>query len=127
MGGGVPGRAPHRIPHKTKDRGGGHQVEETAAEKAKYRPGERTCNDTKYLDDISQYWSQARDLKLPWYQYSHRDVRTGMMFLGFVDELSLSHSTAFAEIFDVTYNAEMVLWPGRLLPKGERVSVVVQL
>ena len=68
------------------------------AEKAKYRFGERTCNDTKDLSDIMEYWAQARKLRLPWRQYSHRDVRTGVMFLGFADELSLSHATAFTEI-----------------------------
>ncbi len=82
------------------------------AEKAGYRPGERTCNDTKHLDDIPQYYSQARDLKLPWYQYSHRDVRTGMMFLGFADELSLSHSTAFTEILVAWYKRHEVKLEG---------------
>jgi len=68
------------------------------AEKARYRAFERTCNDTKYLTDICEYWTQARLLGLPWFQYSHRDVRTGAMLLGFANELSLSHSTLFAEM-----------------------------
>ena len=66
-------------------------------EKARYKAFERTCNDTKHLTDIPEYWTQAKNLSLPWFQYSHRDVRTGVMFLGYADELSLSHATIFAE------------------------------
>lgn len=66
-------------------------------EKARYKAFERTCNDTKHLTDIPEYWTQAKTLRLPWFQYSHREVRTGVMFLGYADELSLSHATIFAE------------------------------
>lgn len=71
--------------------------------KARYGFARRTCNDTKHLRDIPEYWVQARKLRLPWYQYSHRDVRTGTMFLGFADELSLSHATAFTEVLVAWY------------------------
>jgi len=56
--------------------------------KARYRIGRRTCNDTKHLDDIPEYWAQAIRRGLPLFQYSHRDVRTGAMLLGFANELS---------------------------------------
>jgi len=67
-------------------------------EKAKYHAFKRTCNDTKHLTDIPEYWRQARLLKLPWFQYSHREVRAGVMFLGYASELSLAHNTVFAEL-----------------------------
>ena len=72
-------------------------------EKARFRAFERTCNDTKHLTDIPEYWTQARLLGLPWFQYSHRDVRTGVMLLGFANELSLSHATVFAELVIAWY------------------------
>jgi len=71
--------------------------------KARYRFGRRTCNDTKHLHDIAEYWPQARERKLPWYQYSHRDVRTGTMFLGFADELSVNHAALFTEVLVAWY------------------------
>jgi transposase-like protein len=71
--------------------------------KARYGFGRRNCNDTKHLNDIAEYWPQARKLRLPWYQYSHRDVRTGTMFLGFADELSLSHAAVFTEVLVAWY------------------------
>jgi len=78
------------------------------AEKARLRAFERTCNDTKHLTDITEYWTQARLLGLPWFQYSHRDVRTGVMLLGFADELSLSHSTVFAELVIEWYRQHQI-------------------
>jgi transposase-like protein len=63
--------------------------------KARFRFGRRTCNDTKHLDDILEYWPQAIRRRLPLFQYSHRDIRTGAMFLGFADELSGTHAAAF--------------------------------
>jgi transposase-like protein len=78
------------------------------AEKARLRPFERTCNDTKHLTDIPEYWPQARLLGLPWFQYSHRDIRTGVMLLGFADELSLSHSTLFAELVIEWYRQHQI-------------------
>jgi len=78
------------------------------AEKARFRAFERTCNDTKHLTDIAEYWTQARLLGLPWFQYSHRDVRTGTMLLGFANELSLSHATVFAELVVEWYRQHQV-------------------
>jgi len=36
--------------------------------KARYRFGRRTCNDTKHLDDIPEYWAQAIRRGLPLFQ-----------------------------------------------------------
>ena len=80
-----------------------HRRNDLRAEKARYRAFERTCNDTKHLTDLPDYWTQARMLGLPWFQYSHRDVRTGTMLLGFANDLSLSHATVFAELVIAWY------------------------
>jgi len=71
--------------------------------KARYRFGRRTCNDTKHLDDIPEYWAQAIRRGLPLFQYSHRDVRTGAMFLGFANELSGTHAAAFTRALTAWY------------------------
>jgi len=52
--------------------------------------------DTKDLVDIPEYWPQMRFLGLPRRQYTFREVSTGLLFLGFANELSLTYSTLFA-------------------------------
>ncbi len=66
-------------------------------EKAKWRVGEVSCVDTKDLTDIPVNWTQMKALDLPQRQYSYREVRTGLMFLGYSAVLSLQHATVFAE------------------------------
>jgi transposase len=53
--------------------------------------------DTKDLIDIPEYWPQMKGKGLPKVQYTARDVTSGMMFLGFADERSLTYATLFAE------------------------------
>jgi len=53
--------------------------------------------DTKNLCDIPEYWQPLKNLNLPQYQYTARDVSTGLLFLGYANELSLSYATIFAE------------------------------
>lgn len=53
--------------------------------------------DTKNLCDIPEYWQPLKDLNLPQYQYTARDVSTGLLFLGYSNELSLAYATVFAE------------------------------
>ena len=65
--------------------------------KEKFRAFERNCIDTKYLYDIPAYWPQMKALRLPQYQYTFRDMKTGVMFLGYSEDLSLTHSTVFVE------------------------------
>ena len=66
-------------------------------EKAKWRAGEVACVDTKHLVDIPAYWTQMKALHLPEWQYTYREVRTGLMFLGYAQVVSLQHATVFAE------------------------------
>lgn len=66
--------------------------------KEKFRAFERICVDTKHLYDIPSYWPQMRFLRLPRYQYTFREVKLGAMFLGYSEELSLTHSILFVEV-----------------------------
>ena len=54
--------------------------------------------DTKDLKDIPHYWPQMKALKLPKYQFTAREVRSGLMFLGFANEKSSSNACLFAQI-----------------------------
>jgi transposase InsO family protein len=60
------------------------------AAKAAWKAGTHWQMDVKHLYDIPNYWGQRRDLKisLPKYQYTLRDVKSGMASLAFSDELS---------------------------------------
>ena len=78
-----------RKKHKTKN--------DLRAIKATWRLFEQTDIDTKHLYDIPEYWTQMRMLGLPRYQYTARDVVSGMQFLGFGDECCLNYATLFAE------------------------------
>ena len=57
---------------------------------------ERSCEDTKDLFDIPEYWWQMRTKKLPKVQYTFREISCGVQFLGFADERSLINATLFA-------------------------------
>ena len=57
---------------------------------------EFSMEDTKDLMDIPEYYLQAKFLDLPKVQYTFREVSCGILFLGFANELSLTHSQIFA-------------------------------
>lgn len=65
--------------------------------KKKHKLFELCCEDTKDLCDIPEYWPQMKNHKLPKHQYTVREVSCGVQFLGYANELSLSHSTLFAQ------------------------------
>jgi transposase len=44
--------------------------------------------DVKYLTDMPNYWEQIKPLGLPKFQYTIRDSKSGMLFLGYSEELS---------------------------------------
>ncbi len=54
--------------------------------------------DTKNLSDIPEYWALREELRLPKYQYTARDVSTGLCFVAFAHEISMLHSVIFAEL-----------------------------
>jgi len=57
---------------------------------------QQSCEDTKDLTDIPEYWPQMKRFNLPSVQYTRREVSCGILFLGFANELSLIHATLFA-------------------------------
>lgn len=66
------------------------------AVKAKYRPFERLQMDIKYLTDIKHYWPLMMRYKLPKYQFTIRDVKTGAIFLGYGEEKTVTYSVRVA-------------------------------
>jgi len=58
------------------------------AVKAKRKSMAHMQMDVKYLTDIPNYWEQLKPLGLPKFQYTIRETKTGMLFLGYSDELS---------------------------------------
>jgi len=54
--------------------------------------------DTKELKDIPHYWPQMKMLGLPKYQFTAREIRSGLMFLGFANEKSASNACLFAQL-----------------------------
>ena len=57
---------------------------------------QHTCEDTKELKDIPEYWTQMMKLGLPRIQYTYREVSCGIMYLAYADELSLTYATLFS-------------------------------
>jgi len=54
--------------------------------------------DTKDLKDIPHYWPQMQNLQLPRYQFTAREVRSGLMFLAFAQEDTAVNACLFARI-----------------------------
>jgi transposase len=67
------------------------------AVKMRYRAFQRIQADTKTLLDIPYYWSQMRALGLPQRQYTHRDVKSGALFVDYADELSTTYARMATE------------------------------
>lgn len=65
--------------------------------KKRWRLFQQIGEDTKYLNDIPEYYPQMMARNLPRFQYTARDVTSGLLFLGFAQELSLTNTTLFAE------------------------------
>lgn len=64
--------------------------------KSKYKTFEKFQMDIKYLTDIPPYWEMMNKLQLPKFQYTIREVKSGMLFLGFADEISELHAETMA-------------------------------
>jgi transposase len=65
--------------------------------KKKWAAWKQMSTDTKHLKDMPEYRVQANIHKLPWYQYTARDVSTGALFLAFSNELSITYATLFVK------------------------------
>jgi transposase len=75
-----------------------HQTKRNLREvKKRWALFEQICEDTKDLTDIPEYWSQIQALRLPRWQYTARDVTSGLLYMGFAQERSLIFATLFAQ------------------------------
>jgi transposase len=54
--------------------------------------------DTKDLVDIPHYWPQMQKLDMPRYQFTAREVRSGLMFLGYAHEQTATNACLFARL-----------------------------
>jgi transposase len=79
-----------RRKHKTKN--------DLRAVKAKWRLFEQIDIDTKHLYDIPEYWLPMKRYALPKYQYTAREVVSGLQFTGYAAECNLTYASLFAEI-----------------------------
>ena len=75
---------------------------------------EQSCEDTKELCDIPEYWPQMMRKRLPKWQYTFREVSCGVQFLGFSDERSLTNATLFAEYINEHLKKFNLLTPGNI-------------
>ena len=81
--------------------------------KKKFYLFQQSCEDTKDLFDIPEYWPQMKRLNLPVVQYTRREISCGILFLGFANERSLIHATLFASYI----NHQMAKY--KALPKDD--------
>jgi len=64
--------------------------------KKQWKLFQQVCEDIKYLNDIPEYYFQMMARGLPRFQYTARDVTSGLLFLGFAQEPTLTNTTLFA-------------------------------
>ena len=69
------------------------------AVKAKLKPFEKIQMDIKYLCDIPYYYTQMKLYDLPQFQYTIRDVRTGVAYVCYADRISKTHTCALAQLY----------------------------
>jgi transposase len=75
-----------------------HQTKQNLREvKKQWRLFQQIDEDTKYLHDIPEYYCQMMKRGLPRIQYTARDVTSGLLYMGFAQELSLTNTTLFAD------------------------------
>jgi len=66
--------------------------------KKRWRLFEQISVDTKALRDIPHYWPQMKGLSLPCFQFTAREVRSGLMFLGYAREDTAVNACLFARV-----------------------------
>ena len=75
---------------------------------------QQSCEDTKDLKDIPEYWPQMMRRRLPKWQYTFREVSCGIQFLGFSEDQSLTHATLFAKYINAHLKKFKLLTPGNI-------------
>jgi transposase len=74
-----------------------HETKQNLREvKRQWRLFQQIDEDTKYLDDIPEYYFQMMRKGLPKMQFTARDVTSGLMYMGFAQERSAINATLFA-------------------------------
>ena len=58
---------------------------------------QRSQVDTKDLSDIYKYWPFMKNLKLPRYEYTLRELSTGISFYAYADENNSTYASLFAQ------------------------------
>ena len=66
--------------------------------KQKWALFEQSCVDVKELKDIPELWPGIQRGMIPKYQYTFREVVSGLMFLAYADEYGMVHSCLFVEV-----------------------------
>lgn len=64
--------------------------------KKKMAPFAKQQVDTKDLSDICTYWPMMKELDLPRFEYSHRDMGTGAVFYAYADRNNSMYARLFA-------------------------------
>jgi transposase len=72
-----------------------HRKRDLRAIKATLTPFEKLQADVKELKDIPEYYPAMRQHRLPPFQYTARDVKTGALFLAFAYENTSTNATLF--------------------------------
>lgn len=76
-----------------------HRVkQDLRAVKARYKSLTHFQEDVKHLYDIPYYWSQMTAHRLPKYEYTVRDAKSGFTIVAFANEYSEQYSTMLTEI-----------------------------
>jgi len=87
-----------KVHHLTrKNRKKKHKKQDLRQIKQEYKSLSHIQMDVKHLRDMPNYWGQQKEFQLPKYQYTMRDVKSGMLFLGFSDELSELNARTMVE------------------------------
>lgn len=69
------------------------------AVKAQYKSLTHHQEDVKHLYDIPEYWTQMTKEKLPKYEYTIRDTKSGFTVVAFANEYSEQYSTMLTETY----------------------------
>ena len=74
-----------------------HQTKQNLREvKRQWQLFQQIDEDTKYLNDIPEYYFQMMRKGLPKIQFTARDVTSGLLYMGFGQERSATNATLFA-------------------------------
>jgi transposase-like protein len=83
-----------------------HQTKQNLREiKRRWALFHHVVEDTKDLTDIPEYWISMKTKGLPKWQYTARDVTSGLLYMAFAQERSLTFATLFARYLNASLQA----------------------